>query len=76
MTLRATPGRTLFIIGPWDDRDTPRWGQTGCLFRLHSVEQQISEEFARRFIHISAEEYRNEMFDPARSAKNNPQKPE
>jgi tetratricopeptide (TPR) repeat protein len=36
---------------------------------LVPAEQQVSPEFARRFIHLTAEEYRGEMFDPARSPK-------
>jgi len=38
-------------------------------------EQQISTEFAQRFIHLSADEYRHEMFDPARFPKHDPTNP-
>ena len=39
------------------------------------VEQQISPDFARRFIHLSPEEYREEMFDPGRYTRHDPKNP-
>jgi tetratricopeptide (TPR) repeat protein len=42
---------------------------------LVPVEQQVSAEFARRFIHLSPEEYREEMFDPGRQSRRNPGNP-
>jgi len=38
-------------------------------------EQQVSTEFVQRFVHISAEDYRDEMFDPARYPKRDPANP-
>ncbi len=38
-------------------------------------DQQVSSEFVRRFVHISEEDYRDEMFDPARFPKRNPFNP-
>lgn len=38
-------------------------------------EQQITAEFAQRFIHISAKDYHDEMFDPARYPKRDPSNP-
>ncbi len=38
-------------------------------------DQQISADFARRFIHLSPEEYRAEMFNPARFPERNPLNP-
>jgi tetratricopeptide (TPR) repeat protein len=35
-------------------------------------EQQLSYEFLRRFVHLTPEEYRAEMYDPARSAEHDP----
>jgi tetratricopeptide (TPR) repeat protein len=42
---------------------------------LVPAEPQVSAEFARRYIHVSAEQYRNEMFDPARSSTRDPGNP-
>ncbi len=42
---------------------------------LVPTEQQVSTEFVQRFVHISAEDYRDEMFDPARFPKRNPFNP-
>jgi len=42
---------------------------------LVPAEQQISAEFARRFIHLSPDEYRNSMYDPERSTKRDPKNP-
>jgi len=39
------------------------------------AEQQVSHEFAGRFIHLDAEAYRDEMFDPSRSTTKNPENP-
>ena len=38
-------------------------------------EQQIPAEFVRRFVHIEAKDYREEMFDPARFPKRDPANP-
>jgi len=38
-------------------------------------EQQVAPEFVQRFIHISAKDYRDEMFDPARSPQHDPSNP-
>lgn len=38
-------------------------------------EQQVSAEFVGRFIHISADDYREEMFDPARFPRRDPNNP-
>ncbi len=38
-------------------------------------EEQISADFVRRFLHISPEEYRRRMYDPARSTKRDPSDP-
>ncbi len=35
-------------------------------------EQQLPHDFVQRFVHVSPEEYRAEMYDPARSAEHNP----
>ncbi len=42
---------------------------------LVPAEQQVSAAFAQRFVHLTAEAYRNEMFDPARFPKSNPFNP-
>ena len=42
---------------------------------LVPVEQQVSIDFARRFLDISAEEFRDEMYDPARFPQRNPFNP-
>jgi tetratricopeptide (TPR) repeat protein len=42
---------------------------------LVPTEQQVATEFVQRFVHISAEDYRAEMFDPARYPKRNPFNP-
>jgi tetratricopeptide (TPR) repeat protein len=38
-------------------------------------EQQLSQEFASRFLHLTPEEFRAERFDPARSAQHDPRNP-
>jgi tetratricopeptide (TPR) repeat protein len=38
-------------------------------------EQQLSSEFAARFLHLTPEQYRAERFDPARSAQHDPGNP-
>jgi tetratricopeptide (TPR) repeat protein len=38
-------------------------------------EQQLSPEFAARFLHLTPEEYRAERFDPARSSQRDPGNP-
>ncbi len=38
-------------------------------------EQQISPEFAGRFLHLTPEEYRAQRFDPARSSQRDPSNP-
>jgi tetratricopeptide (TPR) repeat protein len=38
-------------------------------------EQQLSPEFAARFLHITPDEYRAERFDPARSSQRDPGNP-
>jgi len=38
-------------------------------------EHQVSAEFAARFMHIDADDYRAERFDPARQARRNPDNP-
>jgi tetratricopeptide (TPR) repeat protein len=61
------------------DGDDARKTHPASLFErvnaLVPVEQQISAEFARRFIHLSPEEYREEMFDPGRRSPRNPENP-
>jgi tetratricopeptide (TPR) repeat protein len=47
----------------------------GELDALMPTEQQIAPEFVQRFIHISAKEYHDEMFDPARYPQRNPANP-
>ena len=47
----------------------------GAIDALVPPEQQVSAEFLQRFVHISAEEYREEMFDPARYPKRDPFNP-
>lgn len=42
---------------------------------LVPTEQQISTEFVQRFIHIGAQDYRDEKFDPARYPKRDPNNP-
>ncbi len=38
-------------------------------------EQQLAAEFVQRFVHVGAEDYRDEMFDPARYPKRDPSNP-
>jgi len=38
-------------------------------------EQQLAPEFVQRFVHIGAEDYRAEMFDPARYPRHDPTNP-
>jgi len=38
-------------------------------------EQQLSQEFVSRFLHLTPEQYRAERFDPARSAQHDPSNP-
>jgi tetratricopeptide (TPR) repeat protein len=45
------------------------------VYALFPAEQQISPDFARRFIHLSPEEYREKMFDPGRYARHDPENP-
>ena len=45
------------------------------VYALVPAEQQISPDFARRFIHLSPEEYRETMFDPGRYARHDPENP-
>ena len=47
----------------------------GAMDALVPPEQQVSAEFLQRFVHISAEEYREEMFDPARYPQRDPSNP-
>lgn len=47
----------------------------GRVDALVPPEQQVSLEFAQRFIHLSAEEYQREMFDPARYPRRDPFNP-
>jgi tetratricopeptide (TPR) repeat protein len=47
----------------------------GELDALIPPEQQVSPEFVQRFIHIDAQEYREEMFDPARYPRRDPTNP-
>ena len=42
---------------------------------LVPAEQQLSPEFALRFLHMTADEYRAERFDPARDTQRNPDNP-
>ncbi len=42
---------------------------------LVPAEQQVSAEFAQRFIHLTAQEYRQEKFDPGRYPQRNPFNP-
>ncbi len=42
---------------------------------LVPTEQQVSANFVQRFVHIGAEDYREEMFDPARFPRRNPANP-
>ncbi len=42
---------------------------------LVPAEQQLSPEFVRRFVHIEADAYRAEMFDPARDVRRDPSNP-
>src|SRR5262249_36781702 len=49
-----------------DALKTPPAELFGALDALVPPEQQVSTEFARRFIHIEPDDYRAEMFDPAR----------
>jgi tetratricopeptide (TPR) repeat protein len=42
---------------------------------LVPAEQQLSPDFVRRFVHIAADAYRDEMFDPARYAHRDPNNP-
>ncbi len=47
----------------------------GAVDVLVPPEQQVAPEFVQRFVHISAEDYRQEMFDPARYPKRDPANP-
>jgi tetratricopeptide (TPR) repeat protein/predicted AlkP superfamily phosphohydrolase/phosphomutase len=47
----------------------------GALDALVPTEQQISTEFAQRFLHLDAKAYHDEMFDPARFPKRDPSNP-
>ena len=53
------------------------WPSTlfGRVDALVPPEQQLSPEFVQRFVHIGAEEYRDERFDPARFPKRDPSNP-
>jgi tetratricopeptide (TPR) repeat protein/predicted AlkP superfamily pyrophosphatase or phosphodiesterase len=59
-----------------DDR---RKTHPGSLFEWANArvpaEQQISAEFAMRFLHVTPEEYRERRFDPARHPRRNPSDP-
>lgn len=61
------------------DGDASRKTSPGALFAeldgLVPTEQQIPAEFAQRFIHLSAKDYHDEMFDPARFPKRDPSNP-
>ena len=59
-----------------DDRSkTHPAGLFAALDALIPPEQQVSAEFVGRFIHIDAEEYRAERFDPARFPRADPDNP-
>lgn len=47
----------------------------GAVDALVPTEQQLSAEFVQRFVHLSAEDYRDERFDPARFPKRDPANP-
>ncbi|NOT29084.1 MAG: tetratricopeptide repeat protein [Planctomycetes bacterium] len=61
------------------DGDDGKKTHPGALFAeldgLVPTEQQVSAEFAQRFIHIDAQDYRDERFDPARFPKRDPANP-
>jgi len=42
---------------------------------LVPAEQQVSPDFVRRFVHLDADAYRREMFDPARYSHRDPRNP-
>ncbi len=42
---------------------------------LVPAEQQVAPGFIRRFVHLEADQYRKEMFDPARYSRRNPNNP-
>src|SRR5262245_39242365 len=47
----------------------------GAVDALVPPEQQLSPEFAQRFLHLGAEEYLSEKFDPARFPRRDPTNP-
>ena len=60
------------------DRDARKTHPSGLFPEVDALvptEQQISSEFVRRFVHIEADSYRKEMFDPARYARRDPSNP-
>jgi len=60
------------------DRDARKTHPSGLFPEVDALvpaEQQLSPKFVRRFVHIEAEAYRKEMFDPARYARRNPNNP-
>ena len=61
------------------DGDASKKTYPGALFAeldgLVPTEQQVSAEFAQRFIHIDAKDYRDERFEPARFPKRDPSNP-
>ncbi len=42
---------------------------------LVPAEQQVAPDFVRRFVHMDADQYRKEMFDPARYSRRDPRNP-
>ena len=58
-----------------DDHKTYPASLFGRVSALVPAEQQVTAEFARRFIRITAEEYRSSICDPARSPKRDPRNP-
>ncbi|MBW1843800.1 MAG: tetratricopeptide repeat protein, partial [Deltaproteobacteria bacterium] len=61
--------------GDRDARKTHPGGLFPEVDALVPAEQQLSPEFVRRFVHIEADAYRKEMFDPARYARRDPNNP-
>ncbi len=60
------------------DRDIHKTHPSGLFPEVDALvpaEQQLSPEFVQRFVHIEADVYRKEMFDPARYARRDPNNP-
>jgi len=61
-----------------DDRNSQKTHPSALFPEVDALvpaEQQLSPDFVRRFVHIEADTYRKERFDPARDAQRDPSNP-